>query len=184
MVRHRRDAAYTSFSYLESGTDYEPFELAPERDRVPGFLLPLEPGEEQRAEELARRCIMISLHDHAFPFPRRIEQTPAYVRVAHGPVRVQEWYRLPDPEVLLVAETGTILAVLDQDDDWFWVVVPPDAHGTRRAGWIRTARSRFVVTVYGTVGASSPYVSVRTTRPASARTPWRNSGPPAAPSTT
>lgn len=66
-------------------------------------------------------------------------QIPAYVRVAHGPVRIQEWYRRPDPQVLFVAETGTILAVLDEDDDWFWVVLPPDAHGTRRVGWVRTA---------------------------------------------
>jgi outer membrane protein OmpA-like peptidoglycan-associated protein len=66
-------------------------------------------------------------------------QNPAYVRVAQGPVRIQEWYRRPDPQVLLVAETGTILAVLDKDDDWFWVVVPPDGHGTRRAGWVRAA---------------------------------------------
>ena len=73
------------------------------------------------------------------PAPPASAQAPAYVRVAHGPVRIQEWYRRPDPEVLLVAETGTILAVLDKDDDWFWVVVPPDAHGTRRAGWIRAA---------------------------------------------
>jgi outer membrane protein OmpA-like peptidoglycan-associated protein len=27
--------------------------------------------------------------------------------------------------------------VLDQERDWYWVVAPPDAHGTRRAGWIR-----------------------------------------------
>ena len=32
---------------------------------------------------------------------------------------------------------GTILDVLDQERDWYWVVAPPDAHGTRRAGWIR-----------------------------------------------
>ncbi len=36
-----------------------------------------------------------------------------------------------------MAAPGTILDVLDQERDWYWVVAPPDAHGTRRAGWIR-----------------------------------------------
>jgi outer membrane protein OmpA-like peptidoglycan-associated protein len=33
---------------------------------------------------------------------------------------------------------GTILDVLDRERDYYWVVTPPDAHGTRRAGWIDT----------------------------------------------
>lgn len=44
---------------------------------------------------------------------------------------------MPEPEVLFEAEPGTILEVLDEEEQWFWVIVPPDAHGTRRAGWIR-----------------------------------------------
>jgi outer membrane protein OmpA-like peptidoglycan-associated protein len=64
-------------------------------------------------------------------------QAPGKVRVVHGPVRIQSWYRTPERETLFEAPAGTILEVLAQENDWYWVIVPPDAHGTRRAGWVR-----------------------------------------------
>lgn len=46
---------------------------------------------------------------------------------------------MPEPKVLFEAEPGTILEVLDEEEQWFWVIIPPDTHGTRRGGWIRAA---------------------------------------------
>lgn len=79
-----------------------------------------------------------------------------YVRVVQGPVPIQGWYRVPDPEILLVAESGTILEALLEEDGWYWVIVPPDAHGTRRAGWIRAAFVEPLVRETSTIGDAGP----------------------------
>jgi membrane dipeptidase len=71
---------YSSFSYLEPGTDYRPFALAHQTARVDPYLLPLTDDEEARARRLVERCLFISLHEHLGVFPDRIEETPAYVR--------------------------------------------------------------------------------------------------------
>ena len=71
---------YSSFSYLDPGTDYRPFELAHQTARVDPYLLPLDDDEESRVRELTERCLFISLHEHLGVFPDRIEETPAYVR--------------------------------------------------------------------------------------------------------
>ena len=65
-----------------------------------------------------------------------LAQIPANVRVVEGPARIERWFRGP-VDVMLEVEAGTTLEVLDKERDWFWVIVPPDGHGTRRAGWIR-----------------------------------------------
>ncbi len=80
MGRNKRFADYRSFSYLQPGRDYRSFELAPELGRVEATLVPLSEAEERRAEALADRCIMISLHEHVGVFPADIAETPAYVR--------------------------------------------------------------------------------------------------------
>lgn len=85
----KRDDGYESYSYLEAGTDYPVFELAAEQDRVPPRLVPISPEEERRVEALAKRCIMISLHDHPVRFPAEIGQTPTYVKAG----RVATAYR-------------------------------------------------------------------------------------------
>jgi outer membrane protein OmpA-like peptidoglycan-associated protein len=64
-------------------------------------------------------------------------QPPGLVRVVKEPAPIRRWFRAPVTDVLVMAAPGTILDVLDQERDWYWVVAPPDAHGTRRAGWIR-----------------------------------------------
>ena len=66
-----------------------------------------------------------------------LAQTPAHVRVVINSAPIQRWLHAPATDVLLTVDPGTTLAVLDQEKGWYWVVVPPDAHGTRRAGWIR-----------------------------------------------
>lgn len=39
-------------------------------------------------------------------------------------------------DVMATTPSGTVLDLLARDGDWFWVVLPPDAHGTRRTGWL------------------------------------------------
>jgi membrane dipeptidase len=78
--RRTRRSSYRSFGYLEAGHDYAAFELAPEVDRVPPWILALDDAGEQRVGELSRRLHTISLHEHLGVFPARIEETPDYVR--------------------------------------------------------------------------------------------------------
>jgi outer membrane protein OmpA-like peptidoglycan-associated protein len=73
-------------------------------------------------------------------------QTPGSVRVVDGPARIQRWYRAPLTDVLMRVETGTTLEVLDEENGWYWVIMPPTAHGTRMAGWIRTRDVEPIVT--------------------------------------
>jgi outer membrane protein OmpA-like peptidoglycan-associated protein len=64
-------------------------------------------------------------------------QTPGRVRVVNEPAPIRRWFRAPVTDVLVVVDPGTTLDVLDEERGWYWVVSPRDAHGTRRAGWIR-----------------------------------------------
>lgn len=78
--RSSRYTGYTSYSYLEPGTDYETFELAPELDRVPGYDLGLDAEQEERTQRLIRENIIISLHDHPQVFPQDMSQVRDYIR--------------------------------------------------------------------------------------------------------
>jgi outer membrane protein OmpA-like peptidoglycan-associated protein len=64
-------------------------------------------------------------------------QPPGLVRVVNEPAPIRRWFRAPITDVLVTVDAGTTLEVLDQERDWYWVVAPRDAHGTKRAGWIR-----------------------------------------------
>ena len=67
-------------------------------------------------------------------------QIPNQVRVVTKSERIWRWLG-PQTDVLLVVDQGTTLEVMDfeQGKGWYWVVVPPDLHGTRRVGWIRAS---------------------------------------------
>lgn len=75
-----RYTGYTSYSYLEEGTDYQGFELAEELGRVPGYDLGLTPDQEERTHRLIQDNIIISLHDHPQVFPRDVTQIRDYIR--------------------------------------------------------------------------------------------------------
>lgn len=63
-------------------------------------------------------------------------QTPSDVRVVNrSPIR--RWYPHIESDVLMTAEPGTLLEVLDQERGWYWVIAPRDTHGTRHPGWIQ-----------------------------------------------
>jgi outer membrane protein OmpA-like peptidoglycan-associated protein len=63
---------------------------------------------------------------------------PAYVRVTTTSEPITRWLS-PRNDVILTIDQGTTLEVIDfdQDKQSYWVVLPPDVHGTRRVGWIR-----------------------------------------------
>ena len=67
-------------------------------------------------------------------------QIPNHVRVTTKSERIWRWLG-PQTDVLLVVDQGTTLEVLDfeREKGWYWVVLPPDLHGTRRVGWIRAS---------------------------------------------
>jgi peptidoglycan-associated lipoprotein len=64
-------------------------------------------------------------------------QAPTHVRVVNAAARIQCWYRPHD--VCAVVDPGTALAVLDKEGTFYWVMLPADAYGTRKAGWIRSS---------------------------------------------
>jgi outer membrane protein OmpA-like peptidoglycan-associated protein len=66
-------------------------------------------------------------------------ERPAQVRVVNAPARVLRWFHAPATETVAEVQPGTTLEVLDEDTGWYWVILPPDAHGTRRPGWIRVS---------------------------------------------
>jgi outer membrane protein OmpA-like peptidoglycan-associated protein len=75
----------------------------------------------------------------AVPAASALAQMPGKVRVVTGSATIVRWLHASEIDVLLNPEEGTTLEVLDQDEGWYWVVVPRDAHGTRRVGWIRAS---------------------------------------------
>lgn len=77
---NKRGTSYRSFGYLQPGRDYRAFALAPELDRVPEDLVPLDAEQEKRARRLLENCVMISLHEHLGVFPANIAESPEYTR--------------------------------------------------------------------------------------------------------
>jgi membrane dipeptidase len=86
---------YKAYSYLEVGKDYRDFEMSIEIGRVPEYLIPLSPEEEQRTQKIAQEVIFISLHDHPVTFPKDLSkdlfeynrqgrQRTAYEGLAHS----------------------------------------------------------------------------------------------------
>lgn len=67
-------------------------------------------------------------------------QIPSHIRVLPESERILRWLG-PERDIILVVDRGTILEVLDFDreEESYWVILPPDLHGTRKAGWIRAS---------------------------------------------
>jgi outer membrane protein OmpA-like peptidoglycan-associated protein len=104
----------------------------------------------------------------AVPAPA-MAQRPGTVRVVDESAPIRRWFRVPITDVLVVVDAGTTLDVLDEERGWYWVVAPPDAHGTRRAGWIRVSQVEPVVTPRGAAAAvRTPAGMARTNPPTGA----------------
>ncbi len=80
---------YRSFDYLESGSDYRGFEMAPQLDRVPSRSITLDEAGEARVAALIQRAPMISLHEHLGIFPADVRETPDMVRTGRMPTAFQ-----------------------------------------------------------------------------------------------
>lgn len=63
---------------------------------------------------------------------------PGKVRVTAKTAAIIRWLE-PQDEVLMFVEEGVTLEVVDFDREkhFYWVVTPPDVHGSRKVGWIR-----------------------------------------------
>ncbi len=82
MGTNKKYSGYTSFDYLDSGKDFEAFELVDGASPFDPYLIPIDRAQESRVEELAANTVMISLHEHPHVFPVDIEQTPRYEKDA------------------------------------------------------------------------------------------------------
>ena len=83
MSLEKRRPDYHSFSYLDPGVDYRPFELADQTHRVEPWLLALDVAQEALVESILRDRIMISLHDHVGVSGDAVD--PDLIAVAEGP---------------------------------------------------------------------------------------------------
>jgi membrane dipeptidase len=82
----KRWDGYRSFDYLVAGEDYRAFDLAPQIDRVPPYIVPLAAADEARADRLLRDHVFISLHDHGGIAPLDWNDNDDYIREG------REWY--------------------------------------------------------------------------------------------
>ena len=70
-ARRRGYDGYGSYQYLRAGRDYTRYKLSSELSRVPESWVVLDETQEARVEELATKCLIISLHDHASVRPEK-----------------------------------------------------------------------------------------------------------------
>jgi len=71
---------YRSFNYLDKKKDFKNFDLSPEYNSFKSFLIPLTMEEEEEVKDIARKMLMISLHDHAVVLPKSIRKLFYYTR--------------------------------------------------------------------------------------------------------
>lgn len=79
-MQPKRYDGYRSYSYLEPGVDYRPFQLVPELGRVPGYQIPLDSAQEARVQKIFDEHLVISLHDHCFVVPQDLRDFAEYRR--------------------------------------------------------------------------------------------------------
>lgn len=78
MGKKKKYSGYRAYQYLEAEADYKTFKLAKEIGRVEAYWVPLSKGEEERAEELLEKYIVVSMHDHPVLFPEDMNQLIEY----------------------------------------------------------------------------------------------------------
>ena len=96
----------------------------------------------------------------AVPVPSAAQgRIPSHVRVVNKSERILRWLG-PQMDVILVVDQGTTLEVLDFDRDEasYWVILPPDLHGTRKVGWIRASAVEPHVAAAATESATAAYI--------------------------
>lgn len=78
----KRYSGYESWDYLRETRDFREFDLIEGHSPFEPYLLPLSHEEEERAEDLAERLIMISLHEHPHIFPSDLAEMEDYDKEA------------------------------------------------------------------------------------------------------
>jgi len=64
MSRNKNYSGYMAYSYLSPGIDYEVFKLSASIREEWAYTVPLSKSEEERAEALLEKNIVIDLHEH------------------------------------------------------------------------------------------------------------------------
>jgi membrane dipeptidase len=75
MGHNKKYSGYRAYQYLEPGLDYKEFKL---RDAILpewSYRLPLTQAEEERAEEVIEKSILVDLHEHPILFPEDMTET-------------------------------------------------------------------------------------------------------------
>jgi membrane dipeptidase len=73
-MKRKKYEGYKSFQYLESGTDYKPYKLSKEFDRVEPFTYPVSEAQEKQVQEILEEEMIISLHEHTFIAPDDLKE--------------------------------------------------------------------------------------------------------------
>ncbi len=118
MGGNKKYSGYKSFQYLEPGVDYKPFKLAKELGRVPSSVVPLSKKEEERAQEILEKSIVISLHDHPEIFPDNIEEVFDYTRTGRIALAYEGLAHSYLDAVFDGLENGT--GMIRGPDPWDW----------------------------------------------------------------
>ena len=152
-LRALRYDGYRSFSYLEAGRDYRPFQLASETDRVPPFVVDVSEAQEDRTWRLLATHPAISLHDHLEVAPDDIIQQDEWVREAHLATGYEGLARSGLAAVFENFGDGT--ATITSKSGWKWSDVIHDV-GMRYADWAHqdfAVRAETVADIHAAFGS-------------------------------
>ena len=72
-MQKKNYTGYKSYSYLEPGKDYKTFPMVKEIGRVEPYSYPVSDEEEARVGRIFEENIVVSLHDHCFVAPEKLE---------------------------------------------------------------------------------------------------------------
>lgn len=75
MGGNKKYSGYMAYQYLEPGRDYKEFKLREPVLEDWSYLVPLSKSENERAEEIVEKNILIDLHEHPVLFPEDMSQT-------------------------------------------------------------------------------------------------------------
>ena len=152
-ARVLRYDGYRSFSYLEAGADYRPFQLASETERVPPFVVDVSEAEEDRVWRLLAAHPAISLHDHLEVAPDDITQQDEWVREAHLATGYEGLARSGLAAVFENFGDGT--ATITSKSGWKWSDIIHDV-GMRYADWAHqdfAVRAETVADIHAAFGS-------------------------------
>jgi len=113
-----------------------------------------------------RRVLVAACVAALLPATSALAQTGPLLRVTRDEVKIRATLRARG-ELLMMAPSGTILEVLHTDgdryrpdeDNWYYVLLPPDAWGTQRVGWISERNVEHLPPAAPAVASTTPAVA-------------------------